>query len=35
LFAAEVGADADAGEPGLLVLKYSTHSGSTEEGSCR
>jgi hypothetical protein len=24
-----------AGEPGLFVLKYSTHAGSTEEGSCR
>jgi hypothetical protein len=27
--------DAVAGEPGLLFLKYSTHAGSTEEGSCR
>ena len=32
----ETGVDeAVAGEPGLLFLKYSTHAGSTEEGSCR
>jgi hypothetical protein len=24
-----------AGVAGLLFLKYSTHAGSTEEGSCR
>jgi hypothetical protein len=35
--AEEVGAEEfnAAGEPGLFVLKYSTHAGSTEEGSCR
>jgi hypothetical protein len=35
--AEEVGAEEfdAAEEPGLFVLKYSTHAGSTEEGSCR
>jgi hypothetical protein len=36
LLAEEVDAAEEvAGVPGLLVLKYSTHAGSTEEGSCR